>query len=52
MNCTALKEIEILDSVVNIKEDAFSGCKSLVNVRIPPSVESIGSNAFFLCIKG
>ena len=46
--CTALIGIEIPDSVTNIGDSAFSGCKSL-SIEIPDSVTSIGRGAFSNC---
>ena len=32
--------------LINIGKDAFAGCKKLVEIEIPASVESIGRNCF------
>jgi len=37
-NCRKLKEIEIPDSVEEIDDYAFYGCKSLVHPKLAPSV--------------
>ncbi len=48
-NCTALKNVTILNSVTSIGNSAFSGCTSLTSVTIPDSVTSIGDRAFLGC---
>ena len=49
--CTALKEIEIPNSITEILEYAFSYCTRLTNITIPNSVTTIGSLAFNSCIS-
>lgn len=39
----------IPDSVIRIGDEAFSFCKSLMEITIPNSVTSIGNSAFFSC---
>ena len=39
----------IPNSVTTIGEEAFGGCKSLVNINIPNSVTTIGRGAFKYC---
>ena len=39
----------IPDSVIRIKNDAFSGCKGLSEISIPDSVTSIGHRSFAGC---
>ncbi|KAK8892689.1 hypothetical protein M9Y10_029929 [Tritrichomonas musculus] len=48
LDCVYLKEITIPPSVVTIEDRAFFGC-SLVYVKIPSSVTSIGAKAFGRC---
>jgi len=43
------RETIIPNSVTNIGEGAFSGCKNLTSITIPESVTSIGSSAFSDC---
>lgn len=44
-----LKKVIIPDSVVELKERAFSGCNSLYEVQLGNSVEIIGDSAFYSC---
>ncbi len=46
---SGLKRIVIPNSVTKIGNNAFSGCKNLVEVVIPNSVTKVGSNAFSGC---
>ena len=48
-NCTALKYINIPNSVIKIGKYAFLNCSSLENIKIPYSVEKIGDYAFMDC---
>ena len=34
---------------MEIKEEAFKGCKELKHIEIPPSVTKIGKEAFYGC---
>lgn len=45
-NCTALTELYIGENVQTIPASAFKGCNKVMNLTIPNSVTSIGSNAF------
>lgn len=49
--CTALKSVEIPDSVTSIGNGAFRRCRGLMDVAIPSGVESIGRFAFEECIS-
>ena len=51
VDCTALTQISIPDSVTEIGSEAFSGCKSLVRLTMGRSVKSIGKDAFKECKK-
>jgi serine/threonine protein kinase len=44
-----IKSVTIPDSVTNIGDRAFYGCKSLESIVIPDSVTSIGDGAFDQC---
>lgn len=41
--------VTIPDTIINIGNEAFNGCGSLISVTIPDSVKSIGDNAFLSC---
>ena len=43
--------VNILNSVTNISNSAFYGCKILTNITIPDGVTSIGNSAFSNCIS-
>ncbi|MGN1297247.1 MAG: leucine-rich repeat protein [Clostridia bacterium] len=45
----AIKEVEIPNGIISIKDGAFSNCTSLTSVRIPDSITNIGDNAFYNC---
>lgn len=47
-DCT-FTSVEIPDSITEIGNSAFYGCRSLESVEIPDSVTSIGLRAFSLC---
>ena len=48
--CTSLKNINIDSSkVTHIGDGAFSGCKALVSLSIPKTVDYVGSRAFNDC---
>ena len=47
-SCQSLTEISI-PSVTSIESDAFSFCKALEKVLIPPSVTLIGQSALLSC---
>ncbi len=48
-SCQYLTEIEIPETVTEIKEGAFSSCSSLSQINIPNNVTTIGSNVFYNC---
>ena len=49
--CTALKSVEIPDSVTSIGDRAFANCSGLASVMISASVRRIGYYAFENCSK-
>ncbi len=49
LNNELITEIEIPDTITEIKACAFYGCDSLTSITIPDSVISIGANAFGGC---
>lgn len=46
-----IQKVDLPDTVICIKEDAFKSCKNLVTVNIPNSVKSLGKLAFGYCPK-
>ncbi|MCM1076581.1 MAG: leucine-rich repeat protein [Bacteroides sp.] len=36
-------------NVVRVADDGFKGCQQLTSITLPPTVTSIGKNAFYLC---
>jgi hypothetical protein len=42
-----ITDVDVGNTVTNVGDGAFYGCKSLVNATIPTSVTKIGGNAFF-----
>ena len=49
LNGSEITELNIPNSVNNIKNYAFSGCTGLTSITIPNSVTTIGSDAFYWC---
>ena len=47
----SLTEIEIPNSIVNVRSWAFSGCEKLERVELPKSLKQIDSEAFSDCIE-
>lgn len=43
--------IEIGTDVTSIADNIFAGCKSLIEIKLPTSVETIGKNCFKDCTK-
>ncbi|EAX96951.1 surface antigen BspA-like [Trichomonas vaginalis G3] len=50
-NCPNLTYIIIPDSVMVIKDSAFTGCTSLKNFKFGPNIQSINYKAFEKCIN-
>ncbi len=48
--CNKLTNINLPDSITEIKDNAFNSCESLNNIHIPESVNSIGQAAFKNCL--
>lgn len=50
-NCEKLTKIDLqyLDNLTTIGEYAFSGCRALATVTLPPSLKEIGRSAFQMC---
>lgn len=46
---TKIEEIEIPESVVAIKQDAFQSCNRLQTIVFPSSLSELGDNVFNLC---
>lgn len=50
-NCEKLEEVELPNSIKEIKSSAFYNCKSLEEIEFPKNLISIGENAFRNCIN-
>ena len=48
-DCKNIKNIYLLDGIIDIGESAFEGCSSLESIVIPSTVTKIGDNAFKDC---
>jgi len=48
-NCTALKKIELPETLIRLARYSIYGCSALKEVYVPSSVESIVSSAFIGC---
>ena len=49
--CIKLEEVELCEGLLDIKEDTFAGCRSLVSISIPNSVTRICQGAFQNCMQ-
>ena len=49
---TVINKVVIQEGVLEVKKDAFKGCKNLVEIRLPQSLKVIGRNAFFKGVNG
>ena len=49
MNCDALKKVQLPNSLVEIKSQAFTACYSLSEILLPDSVKKIGEKCFEYC---
>jgi len=49
--CIKLEEVELCEGLLDIKEDTFLGCRSLVNISIPNSITRICQSAFANCMQ-
>ena len=47
--CDRAAEIVVPEGVKKIENGAFSGCRSLKNIKLPTGLEEIGEGAFFGC---
>ncbi|MCD8181462.1 MAG: leucine-rich repeat protein [Firmicutes bacterium] len=48
-DCSALKSVEIPQSMEYIGENAFRGCASLESIALPDTVNTVGTAAFYGC---
>jgi len=46
-----LEVVELPEGLVQIRDYAFDGCRSLKRINIPSTVEEIGEQAFDYCVK-
>lgn len=49
LGCSSLKDIMLVDGIVNIGNGSFAACAALENITIPSSVKKIGDSAFASC---
>lgn len=47
--CDSLKELNLPDSLLEIRSRAFYRCKELREIHFPPNLKSIGNSAFYFC---
>ena len=45
----SIHEVELPESITEIKKYAFTGCRNLTSIKIPEAVTSIGDDAFHRC---
>ena len=50
LNDTEIKDLVIPNSITNIENNTFSGCRGLTSITIPQNVVGIGECAFYGCI--
>lgn len=46
LECSALSDVLLPDTLVNIEAGAFVSCTSLTDIKLPESLKSVGQNAF------
>ena len=51
MNCAALEDINLPNSLASIPQDAFSGCTSLKAITLPGALTTLGYQAFKGCTQ-
>ena len=49
MECTALEEVSLGNTVVTLGENAFRGCSALPDITIPSSVTTMNNYTFYQC---
>ncbi len=49
--CEKLEEIKISESVVDIKDEAFRGCKNIKEITLPAGTKKLGESVFRDCIN-
>ncbi len=50
-NCEKLEEVDIGESLVDLRKEAFRGCKNLKKLVLPENVRAVGESAFRDCIR-
>ena len=45
-DCWSLREVKWTEKLTAIRSEAFRGCRALAEISLPPSVMSVGKNAF------
>ncbi|MGI6594056.1 MAG: leucine-rich repeat protein [Christensenellales bacterium] len=51
LGCENLLEIEVPQTITEIKQGVFASCKNLGDINLSENIQRIGKNAFYNCLK-